>query len=73
MQKKKLLLLYNQEAVWQLQRGTTKGGHSNELCCMQCPENGLYVSNVFVMDMVTGENIVVTTDWFNITGHGEKR
>ena len=30
MQKKKLLLLYNQEAVWQLQQGTTKGGHSNE-------------------------------------------
>ena len=40
-----------------------------DVCYMGCPTNGAYVSTVFVSDLVTGENVAVSTDWFGITGH----
>ena len=40
-----------------------------EVCYMGCPTNGAYVSTVFVTDLVTGETVAVSTDWFGITGY----
>ena len=40
-----------------------------EVCYMGCPANGAYVSTVFVTDLVTGETVAVSTDWFGITGY----
>ena len=40
-----------------------------DVCYMGCLTNGAYVSTVFVSDLVTGENVAVSTDWFGITGH----
>ena len=50
---------------------TLRGGYpdNSEEHNMDCPENGPFVSNVIVVDNVTGEAVLVTTDWFNITGH----